>query len=127
MTRPSPRQRSHIVTLTNCPKMDCCTRRISPPLRTCCRPGEEGLKDVVDAAKPGEVAKASTHAIAETGMPIAIIGGTLLRVAQHFIGFIDFNKAGFRSLLLVGIRMILFGKTTKSLFQLVFACTARYS
>src|SRR5207247_689642 len=30
MTRPSPRQRSHIVTLTNWPKMDCCTRRISP-------------------------------------------------------------------------------------------------
>src|SRR6266702_3277143 len=30
MTRPSPRQRSHMETLTNWPKIDCCTRRISP-------------------------------------------------------------------------------------------------
>src|SRR5207245_6528924 len=30
ITLPSPRQRSHMVTLTNCPKIDCCTRRISP-------------------------------------------------------------------------------------------------
>src|SRR5436190_11589909 len=30
ITVPSPRQRSQTVTLTNCPKIDCCTRRISP-------------------------------------------------------------------------------------------------
>jgi len=46
-------------------------------------------------------------------MPVPIISSTFLWIAQHFIGFIDFNKAGLRSLFFIGIRVILLGKTTK--------------
>src|SRR5260370_11827820 len=60
-------------------------------------------------------------------MPIAVVGGSFLRVAQHFIGFIDFNKAGLRSLFFIGIRVILLGKTTKLLFQFLVARITRYA
>ena len=60
-------------------------------------------------------------------MSEAIIRGSLLRIAQHFIGFIDFNKTGFRPLLFVGIRMVLFSKTAIRFFQLIVGCTLGYT
>ena len=60
-------------------------------------------------------------------MPIAIIGGSFLRIAQHFVSFINFYKAGFRSLFFVGIRVILLGKATKCFFQFLVARVTSYS
>src|SRR5437588_11740855 len=60
-------------------------------------------------------------------MPIAIISSTFLRIAQHFVCFIDLNKASFRSLFFVGVRVILLGQTTKCFFQFVFARASRYT
>jgi len=60
-------------------------------------------------------------------MSKAIICGPLLCVAEYFIGFIDFNEAGFRSLLFVGIRMVLFGKMAIRFFHLIVGCTPGYT
>ena len=93
------------------------------PLCICARAGKERLEDIIDTAEPAEVVGASAaHAIIKAGMPKAVIGGPLLRVAQYFIGFIDFYKTSFRSLLFVGVRMVLFSKTTIRFFQLIVGC-----
>ena len=59
--------------------------RPGAPLRTRSLPAKKVSKMIVDTAKAGEVAKAGARAVAKSGMTIAIIGGTLLRVAQHLI------------------------------------------
>ena len=57
-------------------------------------------------------------------MPKAVVGGTLLWVAEHFVGFVDFIEACIGTLLFVDIRMILPGKATKGFFDFVFVAVA---
>ena len=89
--------------------------------------GKKRLKDIVDTAKATKVAKATgphaTHTI-HTSMSVAIISSTLLWIAEDFISFVDFDKASLRSLLLVGIRMILFFRGE---FVLLFLLLPGYS
>src|SRR5438034_2649772 len=93
------------------------------------RSRKESFEEIIDAAeraKVAKVAKACAPAIADSGMSIAIIGGTFLRITQYLIGLVDFNKTGFRSLLFIGIRVILLGKAAECFLYFLIACAARY-
>ena len=48
-----------------------------------------------------------------------IVGGTLLRVAEHFVGLADLLESGFSSRLLADVRMELASKLAKGPFDLV--------
>jgi hypothetical protein len=90
---------------------------------------EKGLEKIINGTEASEITveTSSPGAIVHTRVPIAIVGAPLLLVAQNLIGFCDFNKTGFRSLLFIGIRVILLGETTISLFYLIIRRRTRYT
>src|SRR5690606_28669224 len=58
----------------------------------------------------------------------AIILDTLLRVAQDFVGFVDFLEFGFRlRVVRIGIRMIFFRQPAESLFDFFFTGVFAYA
>src|SRR5690606_19466872 len=64
----------------------------------------------------------------ETGMAELVIGGTLLRVGKHFIGFLDLLEVRLRFLVpRVAVRVILHGKTPVCLLQFGIRRVALYT
>src|SRR5690606_36386398 len=73
-----------------------------------------------------EARPAATHALLESGMAEPIIGGALVAVLEHVIGFVDFLEA----LLAFGVAGIAIGVVRHRLLaisrlQLGLACAAR--
>src|SRR5581483_5183006 len=90
---------------------------------------KESLEEIVNSTERAKIVGEScprTYSVAQSGMPITIIGRTLLRIAQYLICLIDFDKAGFRSLLFVRIRVILLRHTTEGFLNLVIRRATRY-
>jgi hypothetical protein len=75
-------------------------------------PTEEGVKDIAKAAKV-KALKASPEKSLGTTMPKAVIGSSLIRVREHFVGFVDLFESFPRPILLIVVRVILKGQLTK--------------
>src|SRR5690606_6202282 len=83
--------------------------------------GEAAAAEVVRPA--AEAAAAKTAAAAERGLAVAIIGGPLLRVLQHVVGFADFLEPGFRRRIArVAVGVILHGQLAVSRLEGLVVC-----
>jgi hypothetical protein len=58
-------------------------------------------------------------------LPEMIVGGSLLGILQHFIGFPDFLEAGFRVLFLADIRVVFARQLAVGLLDLRLGCITR--
>ena len=71
-------------------------------------PAKEGVKNIAKAAEV-EALKASPPESLATTMPKAVISGALIRVREHFIGFIHLLKPVLGSIIAVMVGMIFKG------------------
>ena len=89
-------------------------------------PAEEGAEEIPDVAhvKAAEATGSASPAGAEVGVDARkaklVVLGPLVLVGQHFIGFVDFFKAGLRLFVpRVQVGVVLLGQLSVCFFQLV--------
>src|SRR5690606_5539855 len=93
-------------------------------------PAHDVAKDILeDIRKAAAIEAARTHpAILESRMAEAVIGRPLLRIAQGFVGFVDFLELLLRlHIARVAVRMIFHGELAESALQFFFIGVSRHA
>jgi len=89
-------------------------------------PTEEGIKNIT---KPAEIKalKASSENAVSPSVSEAVISGTLIRVREDFVGFINLLELLRGTVFVVTVGMILEGQLTKSLSYLLVGSISTYA
>jgi hypothetical protein len=89
---------------------------------------EEIAEDVAEIRHSGEGIAVAVSYTRDAGMPVAVIGGSLLRIGEDLVGFAALFEFLFRfRIVRIAIRVVLHGEFAIGGFQLLVGSAARHT